>query len=157
LLSLLSSNLLERRWSRNATLVQGLVALEIIEELGFGLDRMVAAMAAARLPAPEFREVGDTFVVTLYGPGAALLQAPKPQRREVQREQAPGPAARSPEERLAWVLEHVRTVGPLSPGAYATLISVSIDTAKRDLRELVARGRIRAEGTTRDRRYVLSE
>jgi ATP-dependent DNA helicase RecG len=36
-------NLLERRWSRNATLVQGLVALEIIEELGFGLDRMVAA------------------------------------------------------------------------------------------------------------------
>jgi ATP-dependent DNA helicase RecG len=147
-------NLLERRWSRNATLVQGLVALETIEELGFGLDRMVAAMAAAELPAPEFREVGDTFVVTLHGPGATFLQEQEARRQTVQQ----GPiAARSPDERLVWVLDHLRTVGPLSPGSYAAAIGVSIDTAKRDLRELVAHGRIRAEGTTRDRRYVLDQ
>lgn len=62
-------SLLSKRWSRNATLVQGLVALEIIEGLGFGLDRMVAAMAEAGLPAPVFANHGDTFAVTLYGAG----------------------------------------------------------------------------------------
>jgi hypothetical protein len=30
---------------------------------------MVAAMEDAGLPAPLFKEVGDTFVVTLYGAG----------------------------------------------------------------------------------------
>jgi predicted HTH transcriptional regulator len=110
-------------------------------------------MAAAGLPAPEFREGGDTFVVTLRGPGATLLQAPAA-ALPAPRAQA---AARPPAERLAWVLEHLRTVGPLSPGSYAAAVGVSIDTAKRDVRELAARGRIRAEGTTRDRRYVLDE
>ena len=56
--------LLSKRWSWNATLVQGLVALEILEELGFGIDRMVAAMAEARQPAPVFANHGDTFAVT---------------------------------------------------------------------------------------------
>jgi ATP-dependent DNA helicase RecG len=147
-------NLLERRWSRNATLVQGLVALDIIEELGFGLDRMVAAMAAARLPAPLFKEIGETFVVTLYGAGASLLSAEDAPRPEGRPERAVGVATMTPGERQAWALERVRTVGPLSPQTYATALGVSIDTAKRDLRELVARGRVRAEGTTRDRRYI---
>ncbi len=50
-----------------------------------------------------------------------------------------------------------RTVGPLSPQAYASALSVSIDTAKRNLHELVTQGHLRAEGTTRDRRYILAE
>jgi len=53
-------NILTKQWSRNATLVQGLVALDIIEELGLGLDRMVASMAQAGLPAPVFVDNGDT-------------------------------------------------------------------------------------------------
>ena len=35
-------------------------------------------------------------------------------------------------------------------------VAVSADTASLDLRELVAQGLVRAEGTTRDRRYVLA-
>jgi hypothetical protein len=69
-------NLLEKRWSRNATLVQGLVALDIIEELSFELDRMVAVMAEAGLPAPIFSNNGDTFVVSLSGAGARLPGGP---------------------------------------------------------------------------------
>jgi hypothetical protein len=45
---------------------------------------------------------------------------------------------------------------PLSPRAYARALAVSVDTALLDLRELVGRGLVRAEGTTRDRRYVLA-
>ncbi len=152
-------NLLDERWSRNATLVQGLVALNIIEELGFGLDRMVAVMAEAGLPAPVFANKGATFVVTLFGHGRRLIGSADVSVRDATPERAPVVplAARTPGERHAWALDHLRTVGPLSPQAYAVALGISIDTAKRDLRELVAQGRVRAEGTTRDRRYSLAD
>jgi len=155
-------NLLVRRWSRNATLVQGLAALDIIEELGFGLDRMVAAMSDAGLPAPVFKEIGDTFVVTLYGAAAQLRESLTPADREdvddrpgLQQTPVATDARRRRPERQAWVLERLRTEGPISPREYATALGVSVDTAVNDLRELVEQGLVRAEGTTKDRRYLL--
>ena len=150
-------NLLEKRWSRNATLVQGLVALTIIEELGFGLDRMVAAMAEAGLPAPVFANTGDTFVVTLYGAAARLRDALTPGEAGTRHEadDAPPVTRRRRAERQAWVLERLRTQGPISPSAYAAALGVSVDTALTDLRQLMDQGFVRAEGTTKDRRYVL--
>jgi hypothetical protein len=58
-------------------------------------------------------------------------------------------------DRQAWALERLRTAGPLSPRAYARAMAVSVDTALIDLRQLVAQGLVRAEGTTKDRRYLL--
>lgn len=149
-------NILEKRWSRNATLVQGLVALDIIEELGFGLDRMVAVMAEAGLPAPVFANKGDTFVVTLYGHGQRLIESASVPARG--RERPPveqGVARRRRPERQAWVLDRLRTQGPISPREYAAALGVSVDTALNDLRALVDQGLVRAEGTTKDRRYAL--
>jgi hypothetical protein len=40
--------------------------------------------------------------------------------------------------------------------AYARAVAVSVDTTLLDLRALVGRGLVRAEGTTRDRRNVLA-
>jgi transcriptional regulator with XRE-family HTH domain/tetratricopeptide (TPR) repeat protein len=58
-------------------------------------------------------------------------------------------------ERQAWALAHLRTAESISPRAYARAMAVSVDTALIDLRELVADGLLHAEGTTKDRRYVL--
>jgi tetratricopeptide (TPR) repeat protein/transcriptional regulator with XRE-family HTH domain len=58
-------------------------------------------------------------------------------------------------ERQAWVLIHLNSAGAISPRMYAKAMAVSVDTALLDLRELMARGLVRAEGTTRDRRYRL--
>jgi len=149
-------NLLDKRWSRNATLVQGLAALDVIEELGFGLDRMVAVMAEAGLPAPVFVNNGDTFVVTLYGASTQLRDGLTPPARG--RERPPveqGVARRRRPERQAWVLDRLRTQGPISPREYAAALGVSVDTALNDLRALVDQGLVRAEGTTKDRRYAL--
>jgi hypothetical protein len=52
-------------------------------------------------------------------------------------------------------LEHLRTAGPLRPQDYARTLAVSVDTALIDLRELIAQGLVRVEGTTKDRRYLL--
>jgi hypothetical protein len=48
-------------------------------------------------------------------------------------------------------------VGALSPRAYATALAVSVDTVLLDLRALVDTGLVRAEGTTKNRRYVLAD
>jgi tetratricopeptide (TPR) repeat protein len=69
---------------------------------------------------------------------------------------SPTGARLSRPQRQAWVLERLRANGPLSPRAYAQALAVSVDTALLDLRELVGQGLVRAEGTTRDRRYVLA-
>jgi len=61
----------------------------------------------------------------------------------------------SPTERLTWTLEHLRTVGPLSPREYMAALGVGRRTAVRDLRILEARGLLAAQGTTTDRRYAL--
>ena len=58
-------------------------------------------------------------------------------------------------ERQAWALARLRTDGEISPRAYAAALGVSVDTALRDLSDLTQRGEIMAQGTTKDRRYVL--
>jgi hypothetical protein len=78
---------------------------------------------------------------------------------ETRRTVAAAPAGRrlSRPDRQAWALAHLRAAGPLTPRAYARAMAVSVDTALIDLRELLARGLVRAEGTTKDRRYRLRE
>jgi ATP-dependent DNA helicase RecG len=147
-------NLLAERWSRNATLVQGLVALNIIEELGFGLDRMVAVMAEAGLPAPEFTNLGSTFVVTLYGHGHRLLTGGDAPVQEAE-PRAVAAGQRTALERQAWALDYLRTAGPLTARDYAAALGISPATALRDLRDLVRRDLVEATGTTNDRRYRL--
>jgi len=149
-------NLLIKRWSRNATLVQGLVALEIIEELGFGLDRMVAVMAEAGLPAPVFANHGDTFVVTLYGAAARLrdgLTVPEREGKGQLNQEMRHPLSQA--DRQAWLLEYLRTTGPLSPREYVAALGIERRTALRDFQALEERGLVEARGTTKDRRYTL--
>jgi tetratricopeptide (TPR) repeat protein len=59
-------------------------------------------------------------------------------------------------DRQAWALERLRTTGPLSPGAYASALGVSVDTALRDLQQLLDQGLVQAAGRTKNRRYTLA-
>jgi ATP-dependent DNA helicase RecG len=57
--------LLKARFSRNPIVMQVLSDLGFVERIGFGLDRVVAAMRQNQLPAPEFEEFAGSFRVTL--------------------------------------------------------------------------------------------
>jgi non-specific serine/threonine protein kinase len=86
--------------------------------------------------------------------GATDATRPLPERRRGATDALASPC-RTRKERQAWALAYLRTAGSLTPRAYAQAMAVSADTAVIDLRELLARGLVRAEGTTRDRRYSL--
>ncbi len=58
-------NILDEHYSRNPRLVRGLYYWGYIEELGQGVDIMYEAMRREHHPAPEFRDTGRSFTVTL--------------------------------------------------------------------------------------------
>lgn len=144
-------NLLTERWSRNGALVQGLSALGIMEELGFGLNRVTRQFEAEGLPPPEFRQTDATFVVTLRGWGAHMLEGRTPTGTPP----ATKTTRTSRATRQAWALDHLRTAGALTARAFATAQGISEDTALRDLRDLVDRGFVEARGETNNRHYIL--
>ncbi len=59
-----------------------------------------------------------------------------------------GPALRggSAQERAAWVLNYIRTVGAISPGQYGTALGVDRRTARRDLQTPGSARRARGPG-----------
>ncbi len=69
-------NLVDERYSRNEAIVAVLTDFGYIERLGYGIDRMMAAMSAAGLPEPVFEETAAGFQVTLFSAGTALVSAP---------------------------------------------------------------------------------
>jgi ATP-dependent DNA helicase RecG len=58
-------NLLDIRFARNAVITQVLSDLGFVERLGYGLDRVIESLKNARLPAPQFEEIGGSFRVSL--------------------------------------------------------------------------------------------
>jgi tetratricopeptide (TPR) repeat protein len=123
-------------------------------------ERLEAARALfQRLGARMDLELTEQALTPLPGtpPGDSSPQPPAtPSTGHVVEAAAPAGARLSRTDRHAWALACLRAEGALSPRAYARALGVSVDTALLDLRELVDRGLVRAEGTTRDRRYVLA-
>ena len=69
-----------RHVPRNETIAQLLYDIGYIEKFGTGIRRMREEMRAHGLQEPLFREDGEFFKVTFYGPGEKILDLAKPQR-----------------------------------------------------------------------------
>lgn len=140
-------NLREERYSRNEAIVAVLSDLGYIERLGYGIDRMVAAMSAQGLPEPEFAETAAGFRVTL-GSGAASLVSSRPL-------QQPGEHAfLNPRQEIA--LAHVQAEGRITNSDYQTLVpDVSPETIRRDLADLVDKDILIKIGAKRATYYIL--
>lgn len=117
-----------------------------IERLGTGIRRMALAMEGHGLPRPQFEEVGSEFRVTLMGPGERFMEevAARPAWAE-------GLNVRQVEAVL-YIGEH----GRISNREYRELFSVSNYTAAMDLKNLVEKQILVAEGMGRGRYYRLA-
>ena len=139
-------NLLTERFSRNEAIVQALSDMGFVERLGYGIDRMVAAMSEAGLPAPSFEETVAGFRVTLRGRG--------------RRPGEPGAGPRWPNRRLdprqeralAYLAEH----SAITNREFRELIpDISDETVRRLLADLVDQGLIIKIGERKATYYIL--
>ena len=137
-------NLLVERYSRNEALVAVLSDLGYIERLGYGIDRMMAAMAGLGLPPPEFAETAAGFQVTLRSVGENVASPQQPV------------AYAFFNERQEMALAFLRQNGRITNSDYQQLIpDVSAETIRRDLSDLVERNALIRIGSKRATYYIL--
>jgi ATP-dependent DNA helicase RecG len=144
-------NLRDERYSRNEAIVAMLSDLGYIERLGYGIDRMVAAMQDLGLPEPEFEETAAGFQVTLHSAGTAHTGSP-PQINT----QANTQTHIFLNERQQQALDYVRANGRITNSDYQSLVpDVSSETIRRDLADLVEKDLLIKVGSKRATYYIL--
>ena len=140
-------NLKDERYSRNEAIVAVLSDQGYIERLGYGIDRMLAAMQEAGLPPPEFVEMAAGFLVTLRSAGSDLV-SPQPGQQ---------PWGHSfLNERQEAALAFVRTQGRITNSDLQALApDVHPETIRRDLADLVEQNLLIRIGSKRATYYIL--
>lgn len=139
-------NMLTERFSRNEAIVQVLSDLGFVERLGYGIDRMVAAMAEAGLPPPIFEETVAGLRVALRGRGHDLVSA-EPAPRWGNRRLNP-----RQERALAYLAEH----GSITNREFRVLFpDLSDETIRRELADLTDEGLIVKVGDRKATYYIL--
>jgi len=142
-------NILERQYSRNPRIVRVLFEMGYIEEIGMGLDNVYRWLAEAGQPEPALRDTGGCFIITLYG-----LDMEKALAEE--RAEAMELARLGLNERQVETVLYVREQGRISNRKYRELFGVSNYTAVMDLKDLVGKQILVAEGMGRGRYYRLA-
>jgi predicted HTH transcriptional regulator len=140
-----------RSRSRNPLIVQGLAWLELMDERGSGIPRMMRLMEEAGHPKPVYK-IDDDSLVLEFQPaesGSTERSAKRPPDSPVDnvREQTPREA----------ILSEVRASGTISTRICVQRLGIPSATAKRHIAELVAAGVLEKEGTGPSTRYRLIE
>jgi len=142
-------NILEQQYSRNPRIVRVLFEMGYIEEIGMGLDNVYRWLAEAGQPEPALQDTGGCFIITLYG-----LDMEKALAEE--RAEALDLARLGLNERQVEAVLYVREHGRVSNREYRELFGVSNYTAAVDLKGLVEKQMLVAEGMGRGRYYRLA-
>jgi predicted HTH transcriptional regulator len=132
--------LLTAQFSRNPTLAQFLFHAGYIERFGMGLDAVIDSLRLAQLGDPEFYDDRHSFRVRV--------------RRAVSL-QPTAPDLRIPEGRIAAILELFTRRQVWRQHEILESLDIPRSTLQRDLATLVTEGKLRVEGATKNRVYLL--
>ncbi|MBV7338493.1 putative DNA binding domain-containing protein [Chloroflexi bacterium TSY] len=140
-------NLVDERFSRNEAIVAILTDLGYIERLGYGIDRMIATMSDAGLPAPLFEETAAGFRVTLQSASDDLVSE-EPRQQLWQHLFL--------NERQEQAMAHVHEHGRITNSEFQALVpDVSAETIRRELADLVNKNLLLRIGEKRATYYIL--
>ncbi len=118
---------------RNPLIARALFLIKYIEHWGTGTERIIKETLAHGLPEPEF-SLRDGGLLVVFKKAEAFL------------------ASLNERQRKAW--GYLRSHGSISQTLYAELYNCGETTAKRDLREMLAKGLIKKEGKARKTLYT---
>ncbi len=136
-------NIKDEHFSRNPRLVGGLFHWGYIEELGLGIDRMMEVMEQAGHSPPRFDARPYSFAVALHN------ERTQPEVPEW---------SRDTNHRQTRALQYIRETGSITNREYRGLIqSVSAETLRLDLADLVEKGILTRIGAKKGTYYVLRE
>jgi ATP-dependent DNA helicase RecG len=136
-------NIVEEHFSRNPRLVNGLFQWGFIEELGLGIDRMIADMVEAGQPLPEFRDTPYSFTVIL---------------RNTRIRRATPSWESSMNERQIKALSYIQEHGRITNREYRNLCpDVSAETLRLDFVDLTDRGLLLKIGAKKGTYYILKK
>ncbi len=134
-------NLVEEHFSRNPRLVAGLFQWGYIEELGLGIDRMIEEMTQAGHNPPSFKALPYSFTVMLSN---------------IKERRATPAWEKVMNERQARALAYLHERGQITNREYQQLCpSVSAETLRLDLVDLVERGVLMRIGAKKGTYYIL--
>ena len=127
---------------RNRAIAEVFSRMELIEEWGTGIRRILKRAEEYNLPKPEFLEIGDTFRVNLY---RSLDKKPikKADKKPINL------------ERQTLILDYVKKHGLISNKEARELLGLAESTTKRFLSQMVKDGLLVEQGERKARVYVL--
>lgn len=118
---------------RNRAIAEVFSRMELIEEWGTGIRRILNRAEEYELPEPEFLEIGDTFRVNLYR---------KADKKPIIA------------ERQQLIITYVRENGSISNKEARALLGLAESTTKRLLKQMVQDGMLKERGERRSRVYI---
>lgn len=118
---------------RNRAIAEVFSRMELIEEWGNGIRRILKRAEEYELPGPEFLEIGDTFRVNLYR---------KADKKPII------------VERQQLIMMYVQQKGSISNKEARELLGLAESTTKRVLKQMVQEGMLGEQGERRSRLYV---
>jgi len=141
------SNMKTERFSRNEAIVQILSDMGFVERLGYGIDRMIAAMAEAGQAEPVFEEMTAGFRVILRSRGDELVSKEPASQRWSNRRLNP-----RQERAVAYLAER----GTITNREFRELCpELSDETIRRELSDMVDQGLIMKVGDRKATYYIL--
>lgn len=123
---------------RNRAIAEVFSRMELIEEWGTGIRRILKRAEEYNLPKPEFLEIGNTFRVNLYRPTDKRL-IEKADKKPINL------------ERQTLILDYVKKHGLISNKEARELLGLAESTTKRFLSQMVKEGLLVEQGERKAR------
>lgn len=128
---------------RNRAIAEVFSRMEIIEEWGTGIRRIIKRAQEYGLPKPEFLEIGDTFRVNLYR---------KADKKPIKADKKPIKA-----ERENKIMGYVAEKGSITNKEARELLGLAESTVKRILKDMSREGLLTEDGVKKSKRYMKSD
>ncbi len=145
---------------RNRAIAEIFSRMELIEEWGTGLPRILKRAAEHGLPEPEFSEIGETFRVNLYrrGDKKPIKKADKKPIKKADKKpiKKADKIAKKKTGRQELVLAYVKDNGSISNKEAREALALAESTTKRLLNEMVMEGLLAERGERKSRVYILA-
>lgn len=135
---------------RNRAIAEVFSRMEIIEEWGTGIRRIIKRAEEYGLPEPEFMEIGDTFRVNLYR--KTNKKPIKADKKSIKADKKPIKA-----DRIDKILDFIDLNGSITNKESRMILGLADSTVKRVLKDMVKAGLLMEEGERKARRYLKAD